>query len=79
MNSRSSVTFTCLLKFQRKARATRGARVMMAGSVTANGAQPGTYLVQFSLSTISPSLSSLPITLSIDDRVSSSFSLPFRP
>lgn len=48
-------------------------------SVAPNTAQPGTYIVQFSLSTSSPSQSSLPLTLSIDDRVSSAFSLPFRP
>jgi hypothetical protein len=62
-----------------RVKVTTGAVQHGVQSVTANGAQPGTYLVQFSLSTISPSLSSLPITISIDDRVSSSFSLPFRP
>lgn len=44
-----------------------------------NAAQPGTHIVQFSLSTSSPNATSLPLTLTIDDRVSSAFVLPFRP
>lgn len=48
-------------------------------SVSPNAAQPGTHVVQFSLSTSSPILTSLPLTVSIDDRVSSAFALPFQP
>lgn len=48
-------------------------------SVIPNAAQPGTFIVQFSLSTSSPNQATLPVTVTIDDRVSSSFALPFRP
>ncbi|MBI5280388.1 MAG: matrixin family metalloprotease [Candidatus Solibacter usitatus] len=48
-------------------------------SVTANPQQPGTYIVQFSLSLTSPQLSPLPLVLSVDDRTSIPLPLPFRP
>jgi hypothetical protein len=47
-------------------------------SIAANAAVPGTYIIQFSLSANSPNLTSLPLTLSIEDRPSLPFLLSFQ-
>jgi hypothetical protein len=48
-------------------------------SVTPNTQWPGTYIVQVGLALDSPTSSLLPISVSIDDRASSPFLMPFRP
>ena len=47
-------------------------------SIAANPAVPGTYIIQFSLSQNSPNLTSLPLTLTIEDRPSQPFLLSFQ-
>ncbi len=47
-------------------------------SVFPNPNQPGTHIVQFSVSANSPNLAALPVSVTIDGRSSSVFSLPFR-
>jgi hypothetical protein len=47
-------------------------------SIAANPAVPGTYTIQFSLSQNSPNLTSLPLTLTIEDRPSQPFLLSFQ-
>jgi uncharacterized protein (TIGR03437 family) len=44
-----------------------------------NLTQPGTHIVQFSLSSASPNVTALPLSVTVDDRTSSTYSLAFRP
>jgi len=48
-------------------------------AVFLNSSLPGTYVVQFSISAASPNQANLPLTVSIDDRTSSPFQMPYRP
>ncbi len=48
-------------------------------SVFMNSSQLGTYIVQFAISAASPSQASLPLTISMDGRVSTPYLMPYRP